>query len=119
MGAIPSTTQRTAMQWAALNLGIVVLALGLVWLVRFKSTVCAISSFAPCPGPEARLLPAVVSSVVLVLLLCGAVVAAYVVPSDHLLTVMSWVTLLLAVAGFVGSLVVLFSAGFVVWPVWA
>ncbi|WP_105033567.1 hypothetical protein [Cryobacterium aureum] len=119
MGAISSTTQRSALQWAALNLGIVVLALGLVWLFRFKSTICAISSFAPCPGPEARLLPAVVSSVVLILLLCGAVVAGYVVPSDQRLTVMSWVALLLAVVGLVGSLVVLFSAGFVVWPVWA
>ncbi|TFC29946.1 hypothetical protein E3O25_04085 [Cryobacterium sp. TMT1-3] len=119
MGATSSTTQRTTMQWTALNLGIVVLGLVLVWLFRFKSTVCAISSFAPCPGPEARLLPAVVSSVVLVLLLCGAVVAANVVPSDRRVAVMSWVALLLAVAGFVGSLVVLFSAGFVVWPVWA
>ena len=119
MGALSSTAQRTALRWAALNLAIVVLALVLVWLFRFKSTVCAISTFAPCPGPEARLLPAVVSSVVLVLLFCGAVAAAYLVPREQRPTVMSWVTLLLAVAGLVGSLVVLFSAGFVVWPLWA
>lgn len=119
MGAISGTTQRTAVQWAVLNLKIVVLALGLVWLIRFKSVVCAISSFTPCPGPDARLIPAVVSSVILVLLLCGAVITAHLVSSTRRSTVMIGVTLLLAVAGFVCSLVVLFPAGFVAWPVWA
>jgi hypothetical protein len=113
-----TTSQRTTSRWAALDIGIVVLALVLVWLFRFKSTVCAISSFTPCPGADARQIPTLVATGVLVFLLCGALVTAYLVPSAQRSTVMSGVSLLLAIAGLVASLVVLFSAGFVLWPVW-
>ncbi|TFC97075.1 MULTISPECIES: hypothetical protein [Cryobacterium] len=119
MGDASGTTQRTASQWSALDTGIVVLALVLVWLFRFKSTVCAISNVTACPGADARQIPALVATGVLVFLLCGALVTSYLVPSAQRAAIMSGVSLLLAVAGLVASLVVLFSAGFVVWPVWA
>jgi hypothetical protein len=119
MGATSGTTDRTALQWMALDIGIVAVGLVLVWLFRFKSVVCAISSFTACPGADARSIPAVLSTGVLVFLLCGALVAAFLVPSAQRSTVMSGASLLLAVAGLVASLVVLFSAGFVVWPIWA
>lgn len=119
MGETSGRAQRTASQWAALEIGIVVLALVLVWLFRFKSTVCAISNFTACPVADARQIPALVATGVLVFLLCGALVTASLVRGARRSTVMSGVSLLLAVAGLVASLSVLFSAGFVVWPVWA
>lgn len=115
MGAMSGTTHRTASQWAALDAGIVGLALVLVWLFRFKSVVCAISSRTGCAA-DARLIPALLASGVLVFMLCVALATAYLVPIAQRSTVMSSVSLVLAVAGIVASLLVLFSAGFTVWP---
>jgi len=118
MGDTSGAAQRSVLHWAVVNSGIVGLALAVVWLVRSKSVVCAISSFTACPSADARLIPALVSSVVLVLLWFGALVAGYFVPAAQRSTVLSGVSLLLAVTGIIASLVVLFSAGFVALPVW-
>jgi len=111
-------TDRTTSQWAALDFGIVVLALALVWLFKNKSVSCAISSSAGCAA-DARLVPALVASGVLILLLCLALAITYLVPVARRSIVMGSVSLLLTLAGIIASLLVLFSAGFIVWPVWA
>jgi len=118
MGDASVTAQRSVVHWAVVNSGLVGLALAVVWLVRSKSVVCAISSFSACPSADARLVPALVSSVVLVLLWGGALVAGYFVPAAQRSPVLSGVSLVLAISGIIAGLVVLFSAGFVAWPVW-
>lgn len=117
MGAMSGTTHRTASQWAALDAGIVGLALVLVWLFRFKSVSCPASSSTGCAA-DARLIPALVASGVLVFMLCVALVLAYLVPIVQRSAAMSGVSLLLVVVGIVAGLLVLFSAGFTVWPFW-
>ena len=93
------------------------LGLVLVWLMRFKSVSCAAASSA-CT-PDARLLPAVAASIVLISVLALALGLTRVVPRLRSGRSLAVITFALVVAVVISVATVLFSAGFTLWPIWA
>lgn len=96
---------------------IVAAALVLVWMMRFKSVVCP-ASVSVCSA-DARLGPALAGTAVLLIALVVALTLTAVVPASRSTVTSRAITVGLINAGAVASIVVLVSAGFTLWPIWA
>lgn len=96
---------------------ITVVAIGAVWLFAGKSVNCA-AGVANCFA-DARVMPAVISTIALIALLAiGVVVSTLTPPAAQRRTTLI-VTVALVIAAVVASGVVFFAAGSVLWPIWA
>ena len=97
----------------------IVIAAGLatVWLLRLKSVNDPVSPVADSADP--RLVPALEATLSLVALLVIALLMTIVVPGSRRPTAVAAVTVALVLAGLFASGTVLFSAGFVIWPIWS
>lgn len=109
-------TRRTALlslRYAA----IVAAGLVLVWMMRFKSVVCPAST-SVCSA-DARLGPALAGTAVLLIALVVALTLTALVPASRSTGPSKAITIGLVAAGTLASIVVLVSAGFTLWPIWA
>lgn len=99
------------------NLLITVVGVGAVWLFAGKSVNCA-AGVANCFA-DARVMPAVISTIALIALLAiGVVVSTLTPPAAQRRTTLI-VTVVLVIGAVVASGVVFFAAGSVLWPIWA
>lgn len=96
---------------------ITVVAIGAVWLFAGKSVNCA-AGVANCSA-DARVMPAVLSTIALIALLVVGVVLSTLTPPAARRRTTLIVTVALVIAAVVASGVVFFAAGSVLWPIWA
>lgn len=108
---------RTAATLSLRYTAIVAAGLALVWMMRFKSVVCPASASA-CSA-DARLAPALAATAALLIALAVVLALTVLVPASRRAGPVRVVTVGLIIAGAVASIIVLVSAGFTLWPIWA
>ncbi|WAB85199.1 hypothetical protein OVN20_06545 [Microcella daejeonensis] len=91
--------------------------IALVWMMRFKTVACSVSTSA-C-SEDARLAPALDATAVLLIALAVVLALTVLSPASHRMGPSRAITVGLIASALGAAVVVMVSAGFTLWPIWA